>query len=480
MDIEELIERGETQDLEFKESLRLKDEIGETVSAFSNSDGGVVLVGISNSGGVPGVDIGKNTLEELANYIKRNTDPQIFPSVKILEIGGKNIVMVEVEESQEKPVFFKNHAHKRVGKTNQMISSSELRKLAKESGEKVYWDERVCEDVSLEDIDEEKVRLFLRKAKYERRLEIDPDISVKEALERLNLIKEKKLTNAALLLFGKSPQRYFLQTEVRCARFKGTEAIKPFIDMKVFGGDITEQVNKALNFVLEHTLLSAWLVPGKAEREERNEYPSDAIREAIVNAICHRDYESTGNVQVRIFDDRIEVWNPGSLPEGWTVEKLKQKHESIPKNPLIADQFFLIKFIEKWGTGTIEMVRRCVEWGLPEPEFEFTGTSLIVTFRKTELTDEFLRILGLNERQIKIVKYLKESEFVTSSEYEKMFGITDRQARIDLSQLISQGLISKVGKARLTKYRLNPETSGNIRKLRETLKNKHLEGGVGT
>jgi ATP-dependent DNA helicase RecG len=123
-------------------------------------------------------------------------------------------------------------------------------------------------------------------------------------------------------------------------------------------------VNKALNFVLEHTLLSAWLVPGKAEREERNEYPSDAIREAIVNAICHRDYESTGNVQVRIFDDRIEVWNPGSLPEGWTVEKLKQKHESIPKNPLIADQFFLIKFIEKWGTGTIEMVRRCVEWGL--------------------------------------------------------------------------------------------------------------------
>lgn len=113
------------------------------------------------------------------------------------------------------------------------------------------------------------------------------------------------------------------------------------------------------------------------------------------------------------------------------------------------------------------MVRRCVEWGLPEPEFEFTGTSLIVTFRKTVLTDEFLRNLGLNERQIKIVKYLKEREFVTSSEYEKMFEITDRQARMDLSQLVSQGLISKVGKARLTKYRLDPEISGNIRKYRE-------------
>ena len=152
-----------------------------------------------------------------------------------------------------------------------MISSSELRKLAKESGERVYWDEQICEDASLDDISEEKIRQFLRKAKYERRLEIDPDILVKEALERLSLIKGEKLTNAALLLFGKSPQRYFLQTEVRCARFKGTEAIKPFIDMKVFDGDIIEQANKALNFVLEHTLLSAWLVPGKVEREERYE-----------------------------------------------------------------------------------------------------------------------------------------------------------------------------------------------------------------
>ena len=170
---------------------------------------------------------------------------------------------------------------------------------------------------------------------------------------------------------------------------------------------------------------------------------------------------------MRIFDDRIEVWNPGSLPEGWTVEKLKQKHESIPKNPLIAAQFFLIKYIEKWGTGTIEMVKRCVEWGLPEPEFELTGTSLIVTFRKAVLTEEFLRNLGLNDRQIEIVKYLKEREFVTSSEYRKMFEITDRQARMDLSQMVSQGLISKVGKARLTKYKSNPEISGNIRKLRE-------------
>ena len=134
-----------------------------------------------------------------------------------------------------------------------------MRKLVKESGAKVYWDEQVCEEAKVEDIEEEKVRRFLRRARFERRLEIDPDISVREALGRLNLIKNSKLTNAALLVFGKTPQRILLQAEVRCARFKGTGAVKPFIDMKVFSEDIIEQVNKALNFVLEHSHLAAWL-----------------------------------------------------------------------------------------------------------------------------------------------------------------------------------------------------------------------------
>ncbi len=125
MGIEKLINSGESQNLEFKESSGLKDEIGETISAFSNSDGGAVIVGVSNNGDILGVDIGKNTLEDLANYIKRNTDPQIYPSVNILETGGKYVIMVEVKENAEKPVFFKNHAYRRVGKTNQRISSSE-------------------------------------------------------------------------------------------------------------------------------------------------------------------------------------------------------------------------------------------------------------------------------------------------------------------------------------------------------------------
>ena len=240
--------------MEFKESLRLKDEIGETVSAFSNSDGGFILVGVSDGGGVPGVDIGKNTLEELANYIKRNTDPQVFPSVKILERGGKNIVIVEVEESAEKPVFFKNHCYKRVGKTNQGISSSELRKLAKESGERVYWDEQICKEASLEDIDEEKVRWFLKEARKQRGLKISEDAPVEEALMKLKLLKNGELTNAAILLFFK--ELTFLQSEVKCIRFSGNEPVKPYIDFQTLEGTVFDLVDGAEDFVLRNIKIS--------------------------------------------------------------------------------------------------------------------------------------------------------------------------------------------------------------------------------
>lgn len=451
-EIRKYISQSESETLELKKSTGEWKEIIETISAFANTKGGIIIVGISSKGKATGIQIGEKTIEDLTNKIKENTDPKIFPGILVKKIEGKEVILIKVEESRSKPVFAFDRTYKRVGKSTVRITSEGIRRLALE-GKKIYWDEQICEEAKLEDIDEEKVRRFLRRARFERRLEIDPDISVREALERLNLIKNSKLTNAALLVFGKAPQRIFLQAEVRCARFKGTEAVKPFIDMKVFGEDIIEQVNKALSFVLEHSLLVAWLVPGKVEREERYEYPPDAIREAIVNAICHRDYESTGNVQLRIFDDRIEVWNPGGLPDPLTLEDLKKRHKSIPRNPLIAKCFFLIKFIEQWGTGTNEMVKRCLEWGLPEPEFEYVTGDLVVTFMKTKLTEEYLDKLGLNERQKKAIKYLKENKEITLSKFRILYPEnSDRTLRKDLEDIVKAGIVKPVGEKRGRKY----------------------------
>ena len=445
MDIEELMDRGETQSLEFKESLRLKDEIGETISAFSNSDGGTVIIGVSNSGGVPGVDIGKNTLEEFANYIKRNTDPQIFPSVKILEIGGKNAVMVEVEESAEKPVFFKNHAYKRVGKTNQMISSSELRKLAKESGKRVYWDEGVCEDASLEDIDEDKVRWFLKEARKERGLNLSEDVPIEEALLKLKLLRNGELTNAALLLFFKEPT--FLQSEVKCIRFSGNEPIKPYIDFQTLEGTVFDLIDKAEDFVLRNIRKSIRLVSGRVQREEKYEYPPDAIREAIVNAVVHRDYETPSKVQVRIFDDRIEVWSPGTLPDEITIEDLRREHISVPRNPLLFKQLFWVKYVEDVGGGTLDMISQCREWGIPEPLFEHAAGAFVVTFRLPPAVEDLER-LGLNERQLKAMDYVIKKGSISNKEHTSLNSISRKTATIDLTQLVTKGLLVKVGKGK--------------------------------
>ncbi len=157
-------------------------------------------------------------------------------------------------------------------------------------------------------------------------------------------------------------------------------------------------------------------------------------------------------VQVRIFDDRIEFWNPGKLLEGWTVETLKEKHESKPFNPLIARAFFWIKCIEEVGTGTNKIIDWCKEWGLPEPNFEYTGTSVVTTFRKSKLTREYLESLGLNERELKIIEHIKINNRITSSAIQKMFNVRRKAANSYLKKLIDLGLIARKGAGKMVYY----------------------------
>jgi len=442
--LNQLIEGGESEALEFKPSLSQKDKIGKAVSGFSNSGGGTVLVGISDGGRVTGLDIGRKTLEDLAEYIKINTDPPIFPSIKQRELNNRKAITITVDESKEKPVFFKDKAYKRVGKSTQRILSSELRRLAKESGGRVYWDEQACKEATLTDIDKEKVGWFLETGREMRGLNIKKKASLKEALMRLELLEDNGLTNAAILLLGKLPQKFFTQSELRCIRFKGTKPVKPFIDMKLFDGTILDQVNSSLSFVLEHIPNKIWLA-GKPQREEKYEYPPDAIREAIVNAICHRDYTSQGNIQLRVFDDRIEIWSPGRLPEPLTPDDLRKEHKSIPRNPLIAKQFFWVKYIEKVGTGTNDMINYCREWGIPEPEFKHVTGDFVVVFRRSRLTDEYLSDLGLNERQKNAVGYLNEKNRITNREYQEINKVSKPTATRELKKLVDKEIFIKYG-----------------------------------
>lgn len=334
-----------------------------------------------------------------------------------------------------------------------MVTPEELERIILDK-KKRYFDSEICGTAGLEDIDNETVKWFLKRASYERNFDIDPETSVGDVLDRLELIKNGKLANAAILLFGKRPQKFFLQAETRCARFKGIKPVKPFVDMKVFDGSIIDQVDKSLGFVLEHIPMEVYLA-GKPDREERYEYPPDAIREALTNAICHRDYETSSNVQIRIFDNRIEVWDCGSLPEPLTPEDLKKDRRSILRNPLISKSFFLLKYIEQWGTGTNDMIDMCLDWGLPEPLFEYVTGDLVVTFGKSRLTEDFLEESELNERQKKAVEYVKENKEISNEIYRNINDIGKVIAVKELNELVNKTIFRTVGKARATKYVLN-------------------------
>jgi ATP-dependent DNA helicase RecG len=182
--------------------------------------------------------------------------------------------------------------------------------------------------------------------------------------------------------------------------------------------------------------------PGKIERQERWEYPPEAIREAITNAVVHRDYLSSATVQVRIFDDRIEVWNPGLLPERLTIDDLKREHESIPRNRTLARLFFFIKYIEEWGTGTNRIINQCKAFGLPEPIFEERAGSFVVTIRK------FPSFEGLNERQIKAISYIKKEGNITNKKYQQINNVSKRTATYELSELVEKGILRRKGEGK--------------------------------
>ena len=179
--------------------------------------------------------------------------------------------------------------------------------------------------------------------------------------------------NAAVLLFGRQPQRFLLSSEVKAAHFHGTAVAKPIPSYQVFKGTVFELVDQAVDFVLARLSFAVGTRAASTQAPAAYEIPPEVIREAIVNAVAHRDYTSNGSVQVMVFADRVEVWNPGSLPPSLSLAQLRQPHGSIPANPLLAEPLYLTQYIERLGTGTGDMIRRCREAGLSEPIFALGG-----------------------------------------------------------------------------------------------------------
>jgi len=231
------------------------------------------------------------------------------------------------------------------------------------------FDAAPCRDATLADLDPDRMAWFLREARRSRGFPLSENADPKELLVHLNLLRADVPTHAAVLLFGRQPQRFLISSEVKCAHFHGTEVAKPIPSFQVYKGTVFQLVDQAVDFVLSKINLAVGTRAAGTQVPVHYELPPDAVREAIVNAVAHRDYTSTGSVQVMLFADRLEVWNPGNLPSALTLAKLREPHGSFPANPLLAEPLYLAKYIERMGTGTRDMIRLCREAGLREPQY---------------------------------------------------------------------------------------------------------------
>ena len=314
---------------------------------------------------------------------------------------------------------------------------------------------------SLRNISKDVIDWFLKRAREERKFPLTPGTPTKDVLEHLNLVEKGKPTNAALLLFSGNPQKFIPISEIKCLHFHGTQVQKPIPSYQIYKGTLFDQVDNAVDFVMSKLARSVGTREQSTQAPVEYEIPREVIAEAVVNATAHRDYSSNAGIQVMVFSDRVEVWNPGQLPTGLTPEWLRTPHSSIPKNTLIADPLFLAHYIEKAGTGTLDMIRKCRETGLPEPEFEQHGNQFVVTLWRDWLTDEVIGALELNERQQIAINFLLQKRRITNNQYQKITGASRTTAKRDLDGLVGKNLLILVGAGRGAYYKVPKKWSIN-------------------
>lgn len=434
----------ESQAVEYKQNWR--NDCLKAVSAFANSDGGKLIIGLDDHGEPSGLKNIKRLLEDIPNTIRNKLG--IIPSVERNKKNMKDIIKITIIPCSV-PISYNGKYYIRSGSTVQELQGKDLADfLMKKSGS--TWDDIVEERAGFNEIDNDSIEKF-KKYAADRIPSIIKETDNSALLQKLNLIDDKGLKRAAVLLFSNDPQKFYLQSAVRIGKFLADTEIQT---TDIVEGNLFTQLESTLEILRTKYLVSNIKYEG-IHRRDILEYPYEALREAIINALIHRDYSGTSQIQIRVYPDKLMIMNEGKLPPEIPVEKLKTNHLSIPRNTLLAKIFYFAGFIESWGHGTIKIVENCMEQGLPEPDFVEENGVMTVTFYKDKLNKENLKKLGLNERQIKAVIYVKERGFINNSKYQEINDIGKTTATEELRKLVEMRLLTEpTSKGRGAKYEL--------------------------
>ncbi len=358
----------ENETFELKKSTsELKEAVISIVAMLNKHQRGEVWFGVKNDGAVVGQQVSDKTMRDVSKAISEHVEPKIYPVVEQVDVDGKQCIKVQVEGS-EHPYYAYGRAYIRVGDEDRQLSAKELEKLILEKNrDRLRWDTEVCAKAVIDDIGPGKLKSFLNLSG----LKFD---TIQNSLEKLNLVQDGKLLNAAVLCFARKPEKFFPNARLRCAVF-GTLDTTVTITMQDFYGDVFYLIKKAEEYILEHINIGMRL--DGLFRVDVPEIDREAFREAIINAFCHRDYREYDSVNIAIFKDRVEIRSPGLLYANLTVADIRHKMLSERRNERLAELLHRVHFIEKWGRGIKMILER-----EPQTEFEELGTHFIATFKR--------------------------------------------------------------------------------------------------
>lgn len=451
--LEELISKGESQNVEFKQSASSAKDMAKEIAAFANTCGGILIIGVDDKGIITGIKDFKETEQTISNALNHNCIPPIQANISRIDISGRILITVDIPAGISKPYEANHVIYLRVGSSTRPASREEKQDMYASSMKEGY-DLLPVKDAVLNDLSQDEIAKYIQRRNARLNTPIEPFSEF--LLMKLNAVVQingtLKPTVSGILLFGKEPQR-FTETRlgyIRLARFKGKE-VGTFIDQLDIYGTLTDQVDEAVKFV-ERNIRFGWTIE-KMPREKRYEYPLNVIKEAITNACAHRDYYENGTILVSIFDDRITIHSPGALPKGVKIENLED--ECKRRNDNICQRLFEMGYIEAWGMGIDMMHREMSNAGLPKPLYRDTGASFIVTLMgpgEKWMVDEVKTSERLNERQKKAIEYIRERGEINTKIYCELFNVERTTAYRDLADLLKKGIVYKRGIARNTSY----------------------------
>lgn len=442
----------ESQNIEYK--AKWQDEYLKWICGFANAQGGTLYIGIDDEGNVCGVKNAHKLSEDIPNKIV--TLLGIVADVNLLTKDGKDYIEINVAPSNV-PISLKGVYHYRSGSTKQELGGIALQQFVlKKLGR--TWDDIICEQATFGDIDRKAIEYFLRKAVDAQRLPEDSlNETTENVLRNLNLVDaDGKLKNAAILLFGKNPQRFITGVEFKIGYFGADESDLVFQDL--IEGNIIQMCDTVVKTLKAKYLISPIHYEG-LQRIEPLEIPESALREAIFNSIIHKDYMGV-SIQMKVYRDRIQLWNDGTLPEDFTIEKLLGPHESKPRNKNIAAAFYRAGFIESWGRGINKIRKGFQDAGLPEPKYETSMGGVRVTiYRNTAINPNNYPVSGnnypVNESDAtqettkktaeRIILAIKKNPYITREELAEQLSITVKGVDWQIKALKSKGYLFRVG-----------------------------------